>query len=301
MIQYSLRQLTYFAAAAERGSVTGAAKALHVSQPSVSTAIAHLEQVFGTQLFLRHHAQGLSLTPAGRRLFAEARALLAHAGELGTVLGGDEERVRGELQLGYFVTFAPYYLPGLLMRFAALHPEVAVELQEGDMATLRRALSLGTLELAMVYDLALGAELAREPLAALTPYALLPEGHKLARQRKVSLRALAREPFILLDLPHSGEYFRSIFMAFGLEPEVRYTTPSLEMVRGLVACGHGVGLLNIRPAVNRAYDGTALACRPLAEETPPLRIVLARPAQARPTRAAQAFIACARSHFGEAA
>lgn len=297
MIHYTLKQLAYFAAAAERGSVTGAAKALHVSQPSVSTAIAHLERAFGAQFFLRHHAQGLSLTPAGRRLFAEARGLLAHADELGRDARNADERVRGELQLGYFVTFAPYYLPGLLMRFAKLHPEVAVRLHEGDMETLRRALALGTLELALVYDLALGPELARETLAALQPYALLPDGHRLARRRKVPLRALAGEPFILLDLPHSREYFRSIFLAYGLEPEVRYTTPSLEMVRGLVARGHGVGLLNIRPAGDRAYDGSALACRPLAEDTPPLRIVLARPAQARPTRAAEALVACARDYF----
>lgn len=69
------------------------------------------------------------------------------------------------------------------------------------------------------------------------------------------------------------------------------------MARGLVARGRGVGLLNIRPRGDRAYDGATLACRPLAEESPPLRIVLAHPARARPTRAAEAFLACARDYF----
>jgi DNA-binding transcriptional LysR family regulator len=110
----------------------------------------------------------------------------------------------------------------------------------------------------------------------------------------VSLSALAALPFILLDLPHSREYFRSIFLARGLEPEVRYSTPSLEMVRGLVAHGLGVSLLNVRPAGDRVYDGSRLACRPLAEAVPGLRIVLVRPAQLRPTRAVDALIACAR-------
>src|SRR5438552_13597925 len=84
MIRYTLKQLAYFTAAAEEESVTGAARALNVSQPSISAAIAHLERVLGVQLFLRHHAQGLSLTAAGRTIFAEARNLLAHAGELAT-------------------------------------------------------------------------------------------------------------------------------------------------------------------------------------------------------------------------
>jgi DNA-binding transcriptional LysR family regulator len=300
LIQYTLKQLAYFAAAAERSSVTEAARALNVSQPSVSTAIGHLEDVLGTQLFLRHHAQGLSMTPAGRRLLAKARSLLAHAEELGADQWSEGEHLRGELQLGYFVTFAPYYLPGLLTQFAAIHPDVSVGLQEGDIETLRRALAIGTLELALLYDLALGAELAREPLAALKPYAVLPAKHPLARRKRIPLSALAAEPFILLDLPHSREYFRAIFLAYGIEPTVRYAAPSIEMVRGLVACGHGVGLLNVRPAGDEAYDGSPLACRPLAEDTPPLRIVLARPAQARPTRAVEALIACAKDYFARA-
>lgn len=297
MIQYTLKQLSYFAAAADRGSVTEAAQRLNVSQPSVSAAIAHLERVFGAQLFLRHHARGLTLTPAGRQLFAEARGLLSHADELGSFVGSEGAPLRGELHLGYFVTFAPYYLPGLLSRFAELHPEVTVQLHEGDIEQLRRMLADGTIELALLYDLALGPELTLEPLAAHKPYALLPADHPLAKRRRVSLRALAEEPFVLLDLPHSREYFRAIFLAYGLEPRLRYATPSIEMVRGLVARGHGIGLLNIRPEGDRAYDGTALACRPLAEDCPPLRIALARPAHARATRAADALLACARSHF----
>lgn len=299
MIRYSLKQLAYFAAAAERASVTEAARLLNVSQPSISTAIAHLERVLGAQLFLRHHARGLSLTPDGRHLLAEARELLAQADELGSALRSEGARLKGELSLGYFVTFAPYYLPGLLRRFGALHPDVVLQLHEGDIETLQRGLASGGIELALVYDLALGPELVSEPLAAHKPYALLPAAHPLAKRPRVSLRTLAKEPFVLLDLPHSREYFRAIFLAYGLEPQVRYTTPSLEMVRGLVANGHGVGLLNIQPKGDRAYDGMALACRPLAEECPPLRVALARPAQARPSRAAQALIACARDYFAE--
>jgi len=299
LIQYTLKQLAYFAAAAERGNVTEAARVLNVSQPSISTAIAHLEQVFGTQLFLRHHARGLSLTPAGRRLFAESRGLLAHAEELAAGGLSDGERLRGELHLGYFVTFAPYYLPGLLLQFAERHPDVVVRLHEGDIESLRRGLALGTIELALIYDLALGQDLAREPLAALKPYALLPTQHPLAKRKRVALHALAAEPFILLDLPHSREYFRSIFLAYGIDPLIRYATPSMEMVRGLVARGHGVGLLNIRPRGDRAYDGAAIACRPLAEPAPPLHIVLARSAQARPARPAEALIACARDYFAK--
>jgi DNA-binding transcriptional LysR family regulator len=202
MIRYTLKQLSFFVSAAELESVTGAARALNVSQPAVSAAIAHLERVFGIQLFLRRHAQGLSLTPAGRRVFAEGRNLLSHARELASTPSTDGGPLRGELDLGCFLTFAPYYLPGLLRAFRERHPEVEIRLHEGDTDALLRGLSMGTLELAILYDLALG-EVTRETLTELPIHAVLPLKHPLSRDAAVSLAALATEPFVLLDLPHS--------------------------------------------------------------------------------------------------
>ena len=78
----SLRALRYFVAAAETGSVTGGAHQVRVSQPSISAAIARLEADLKVQLFVRHHAKGLSLTLSGDRLLVQARSLLAHAREV---------------------------------------------------------------------------------------------------------------------------------------------------------------------------------------------------------------------------
>ena len=77
MLHVSLRQLSYFVAAARHGSTLQAALALHVSQPSISHAIATLEAHWGEKLFHRIHAQGLELTTAGARRSALAQALLA--------------------------------------------------------------------------------------------------------------------------------------------------------------------------------------------------------------------------------
>ena len=81
-LRYSLRQLRYFVVTAEVLSFTAAARRLHISQPSISTALADLEVSFGVQLFIRHHASGLSLTQAGRDLLGQARNLLKIAEEL---------------------------------------------------------------------------------------------------------------------------------------------------------------------------------------------------------------------------
>jgi DNA-binding transcriptional LysR family regulator len=66
-LRFTLRQLEYLVAVAECGSVALAAERCHVSSPSISAAISQLEQEFGLQLFVRRHAQGLSLTEGGRQ------------------------------------------------------------------------------------------------------------------------------------------------------------------------------------------------------------------------------------------
>ena len=81
-MRFTLRQLKYFVAAADAGSVTEAALNIPVAQSSVSAAIAQLESALGVQLLIRHHAQGISPTAEGQQFLVRARALLQDADEL---------------------------------------------------------------------------------------------------------------------------------------------------------------------------------------------------------------------------
>lgn len=298
---FSLRQLRYFVAAAEHGEVSAAARALSISQPSVSAAIADLEGQFGVQLFLRRHAQGMALTPAGRRLLPEARSLLDHAREFESGAAGLGQALAGTLEVGCFVTIAPFFVPRLLSGIRARHPGMDVRVTEGHHEELPRGLKSGAFELALLYDYAVGADrdLVAEPLAEFQPYILLPKGHRLARAAKLSLADLAREPLVLLDLPSTREYFLSRFIALGIEPLVAHRTPSYEMVRCLVANGHGYSMLNMRPAEDLTYDGKRLVCRPIKDPLVPARVVLVRLAGATQTRRAAIFAEFTRDFFAK--
>ena len=301
MITYSLRQLRYFVAAADHGSIAGAARALNISQPSISSAIAKLETSFGVRLLLRHHAHGVTLTAAGRPLFAEARSLLAHAGELAEHARGLGESLRGRLDVGCFVTLAPSYMPAIARGFTGTHAEVDIRLHEGHQEALLRGLESGRFMVALLYDFDLGGDLTLEPLADLAPYALLPGDHPLARRRKVALAELAPLPMVLLDIPPSRDYFTSLFLKAGHRPLIRYRTPSIETLRGMVGNGMGYSLLVTRPAGDQSYDGRPLACRPLVDDVEPGRVVLASLGQSRPTRLAEAFAEYCRAYFAEGA
>ena len=296
-MSFTLRQLSYFVAAAEHGSVAGAARELHISQPSVSAAVAKLEDLFEVQLFHRHHAQGVVLTPAGNQILARVRSLLAHARDLEHDVAGLATEVRGEITVGCFSSFAPFFMPSLVVDFAAAYPSAGIALREGDDEALLAGLQSGLFEAVIMYEPAARNDVESVLLGEFAPYALLPAGHSLAKKRRVSLHELCREPMVLLDVTPSRDYFVSLFTGVGLQPQVRYYSPSFEMVRGLVAKGLGVSVLVTRPHVDRSYDGEKLACRPLTESAPPGRIVLARLPQSHPTRLAQAFGEFCRTRF----
>lgn len=298
-MRFTFRQLEYFVAAGEAGSIRGAAEAVSISQPSISAAIAHLERELGLQLFVRHHAQGLSLTPAGRRLLHETRLLLDRAEGLHGVAAELKEQLGGRLALGCFVTLAPMILPELIQSFAGEVPAAEIALFEADQERLVAALRRVELDLALTYDLQIPDDLVFTPLAALPPHVLLPAAHPLAGRAEVSLAELAEEKLVLLDLPLSREYFFSLFLREGLEPQIAQRSAQQEVVRGLVANGFGYSLANARPRLGTAPDGRPLVRLALAGDPPPLRLGLARAESLQPSRLSAAFAAHCRKTMAE--
>lgn len=299
MIRFSLRQLSYFVATAEAGSTLRAAESLNVSQPAVSVAIGQLEDIFGQKLFVRRHAQGVDLTPFGRRKLGEVRHLLSHANALSG--DGQNDELSGELEVGVFSTLGPAYVPGLLRAFAGFYPNVRVRLREENLDQLHRDLEGGVIEVALLYDLDTIGEMRRIPLACFTPYALLPEGHELADGDTVSLHDLARYPFVLIDLPHSRDYFLSLFRTVGVMPQQLVRCTSLELLRGMVAHGFGASILVTRPFGDMAHDGRAIVCKPIAEDVPSQRAIIGTSARAPLTSLATAFVDIAQKYFADSA
>jgi DNA-binding transcriptional LysR family regulator len=292
MIPFTFRQLDYFVATAEHGNVSAAARARHVAQSAMSMALTQLEASLGESLFHRRPGHGLVLTPAGKGFLQQARGLLALAAEMSAPAEA-QGPLKGRLAIGCFRDLAPYIVPRLMAGFRRRHPDVSVDLYEGDFHEVREGLVSGRTELAVTYELGTEAGMKRWTLATLPPYALLPRDHPLAKRKRVSLRALAKERLILEDMAQSREYFMSLFWAHGLQPSIGQYTGTFEMQRGLVAHGLGVALSCTRPQGDRSYDGVAIACRPIQEKLEPQRVVLAELGGITASPLARAFVAAA--------
>lgn len=298
-MRFTLRQLAYFVAAGETGSVTQASERVSISQPSISAAIHHLEREFGLQLFIRHHAQGLSLTPAGVRFLQAAKDVLQSAHGLYDIASEATSTISGPINIGAFFTFAPLLIPELCNRFRADHPRVEMNVSEGSEASLLEKLRRARIDIALTYEQYITKDIAFEPLATLPTYVLVPAAHELAARESIRLEELESQPFVLLDLPLSREYFLSLFAQAGITPNITAHTPNAETLRAYVGSGFGISLMTARPLSKIAVNGTALEYVPLAGDYPPMILGMAWLKELRETRVMEAFKAHCRERISD--
>lgn len=287
-IPIGFRQIDYVIAVAETGSTAAAARLVNVSQPSVSLAVARLEETLGQPLFRRAAGQGMTPTAFGRRKLVEFRSLRS---QMRALLAADDGSgaLPPVLELGVFSTLGPLYVPALIRAFRARLPGVRLRLHEADLETLHDWLETGRIDLALVYDFGRSGDVELLPLVDVPPYALVAGDHPLATRGSVDLKTLLADPLILVNLPQSRDYFLSVIQSRGLVADIALETGSTEMLRSMVASDLGVGLLATELPYRTTYDGGEVAHLALEDPVPAHRVALARPARLPGTWVARAF------------
>lgn len=300
LTRFTLRQLEYFAAVGRAGSIARAAEAVNVSSPSISAAIVQLEEELGLPLFVRRRSQGLSLTQAGRQMLEQAERVLSEAGALARLAGDIAGTVRGPLAVGCLLTFAQIIVPGLRRGFETRYPEVRIRQFELHQMEIFERLRRAEIDIALSYDMDIPGDLHFEPLLPLQTFAVMAATHPLAQEAQVSVNDLRDYPMVLLDLPHSAEYFLSFFAGTGVVPNIAERTRDMAVMRSLVANGYGYSFANIRPLSDRAPDGKPLAFVPLSGAVKPMRLGLVMAGKdAQNPVTIRAFVDHARAHVAD--
>lgn len=288
---FTLTQLRYFAVVAELENMTAAAEQLHVTQSTLSASLSQLEASLSTQLFVRLKTRRLRLTASGRQLALDIKVFLDQADHLYESVHGVGTSLVGELKVGVFAPLAPFRLPTILQTFEAQHPGVAVSFIEADLAELQIALLEGQCDTALMYGLGLGRGFSHQVLERIPPHVLVAADHPGASRPDLSitLKELEGEPTILLDLPHSREYYQQLYALAGVQPDIRHRFAGYETVRSFVAKGHGYALLNQRIHSDVTYSGGKVVALALTDDLPPITVMLVRPEGVTPTRRTLAF------------
>ncbi|UPK74954.1 LysR family transcriptional regulator [Nocardioidaceae bacterium SCSIO 66511] len=240
-----LRTLT---AVIRTGSFADAARQLGYTASAVSQQIAALERAVQLPLFERD-AHSITATPAAEFLAERARDSLSALDGLDDDVRGLVAGELGRLRLGSFPTASERLLPGGLAAYRQAHPDVRVELDEGEPAELVALLRDGELDVAVVYRYDLvpqrwPAGLTRTPLVEERLVLLLPDGHRLAGEQTVTLADLEDETWVRTREGSSGATcLDRICAEADFVPQVSVRSNDYDVIREFVRSGLGIALV----------------------------------------------------------
>ena len=292
-----LRQLRYFVTLAGELHYGRAAKRLALTQPPLSQAILKLERELEVRLLERTRRR-VALTHAGKVFLEEARQTLAHADRAVDQARRAGRGEVGRLAVGFLANAAYTLLPLVLRDFARGFPGVTLELRELTIPQQIEALRRGNIDVGLLRPPVVDAELVAETIIE-EPFVLaLPAAHALCALKRVPLRRLESEQFVMFPRA-TGFVFHDLIMGFclraGFTPRVAQEVNQTHAVIGLVSAGIGIALV---PASAQKIGLAGVRYRPLRETTPLARIGMAwRRADASPV--VGAFLEVARRAAGQ--
>jgi DNA-binding transcriptional LysR family regulator len=274
-----LRHLRYFVAVASELNFSKAAEKLLVAQPALSTQVADLEREIGTPLLFRN-TRTVQLTAAGKVFLADATLILVAAD------AAKERALRtargevGELSIGYFAAPAMHFLPDLIRRFRARHPDVTIRLHEFTPDRQLHAFARGEIDIGFTRPLPPGhPELEVQELFQESFLAVMAETHRLASRKRIELSELAGESFVLLDRAGAVGLYDHIITACraaGFLPAVNHSPDLMATVLTMVAAELGVSVV---PEGVRNLRSKQVAFVPIAPALDPIPLVVCWRAQ----------------------
>jgi LysR family hydrogen peroxide-inducible transcriptional activator len=270
----NFRALQYFVKLAELKHFSKAASACFVSQPTLSTQIAKLEDELGVSLVERAPRQ-VMLTPIGEDIAHRARHVLRDIEHIKDAARRSKDPETGTIKLGIFPTLAPYLLPHVIPVICQRYPELRLQLAEEKTEDILNMLDQGRLDAGL---LALPVEehgmemeiLFEEPFVT-----AMPASHPLTDKKVISLRDLEGEELLLLEEGHClREHALAVCALAGAHERLDFHATSMETLRQMVAANAGVTLmpvLSVKPPIPSTNN---IALRPFESPAPSRTIAL---------------------------
>lgn len=292
----TLKAMRYFMAAVNCGSITEASKQLNVVPSAVLAAVNQVEESFGLQLTTRRRSKGISTTTTGKVLVNRIQHLLDEYETLMSEGVDLREKLTGTLRVGYYAPIAPAFIPQITSKLLNGNSGIDIKFINCDNHTAQTGLVSGEFDVILCVAESMKPDVTYETLTVVSPYVLAPANHLFAEHASVSIKRLAEQKLILLDLPVVSEYYGQIFNEVGMTPEIVCTATTVEMIRSLVGAGLGCSILHMRPMTDTSYAGQAVVSIPIDPPLKPLKIVLGHLPD-NPRRLVKAFVEETRRYF----
>lgn len=239
-----IQQARLFLAVAHEGSLSGAARRLYRTQPTVTMAVQKLERELGAKLFERI-GHGVRLTNAGRQL-RESIGTLVDQWEraTGSIPGSNDPRARGPIRIAASEAAILYLLPGPIRSFLRRHPNVEVVVRQQSGSDVLALLREGEIDFAVRTTSDTPPDLTFHPFRRAEYLLIAPRTHAIHRMKALTLEQLARHALVL---PARGSVARKAiegaFASRGLSPRIALETGAWDTIKRYAGLGLGVGVV----------------------------------------------------------
>jgi len=256
-----LRHLEVLHAILQTGSITQAARLLHVSQPSVSTTLQHCEAQLGVQLFIRTGGR-LKPTPEVEQLFPDIRAVFAGVENVTRRAQSLSTGRTGHLAVAGSFAFATGHLVSAVALFRQSRPDVEVTIQALQAPTLISRVAAREFEIGVCYGPVTHDAVQTETIATGELICVMPTNHPLAQKKTLTATDLAGECLISYDEQDilRGKVDRA-FAAVGQVP--RFAVQVGQSITAIRLAQSGVGIAIVEPFYFGALRPADLVARPL--------------------------------------
>jgi LysR family transcriptional regulator, nitrogen assimilation regulatory protein len=236
-------KFAYFNAIVDHGSISHAAEALRISQPTLTRQVQMLEQQFGAALLVRH-GRGVVLTEAGRRLSDGLRGLDRQIRSLRDYVGAAAKEPSGEVAIGIPPSPRSLLATDIVRKFSLQFPKVRIRVMEETSSRIRDHVASGVLDLAITTSVEPDRGLRTEPIVV-EPFLLIgPRDAKLQLGKKVKISEVAHFPLVLTTTPNSiRRMIENAFASYGLRPVTAIEANTLPFMTDLVEAGLGYTIL----------------------------------------------------------
>lgn len=243
MANLDLARLRYFRAVVESGSLSGAARVLGVSQPTLTAAVRSLEEDFGTTLFLRTRS-GVVPTTSGELLSRYAEQVFALVEKAEQDIRALETEEVGRFVIGCHESLGAYFLPGFMSQWDA--PRVELSLMNGTSKDVRDAVIEHAVHFGLVVNPEPHPDLVMMPLFRdAVDFFVKGEAPKDFAEAEARLKA---GPLIYAGRIFQAQELLERLSVRGIVPARLLSCGDLELVKSLTLAGIGVGLLPRRVA-----------------------------------------------------
>jgi DNA-binding transcriptional LysR family regulator len=265
-VDISIRQIRYFIAASEAGSISRAAIATHVTQSAVTDAIKSLERQLGINL-LERSPSGVSLTQGGRRFLKKAREIVTTLDDIPHSISQPDTQVSGRLRLGVSSMAAGCCLGAVLPAFTRAYGDVKVSVIEGHRPELESKLLSGGLDAALlvVSNLENTDAIAHRVLSRSKNRLWLHAGHPLLDAQAIHLRDIIDGPLVAWRNEELSRQVSRAWMDANLVPQIIFETSSVEAVRSLVASRAAMAIICDTMYRPWSLEGGRIEARELAD------------------------------------